>query len=243
MDPREQAAEAIKDLFIEHYFDVAQAAVKSAQNEDAIERRYRLAKPPKVFVPNTLAEIRKRYDDWRQGRSKPKRASVLGEQVKKEYLKKVHQVWRKYSESFRVGDVANQQEAKDQIKKAAQVAKSRAQTIVRTETTNYYNEAREQYYNDSPEVTHYLFMAIRDHRTSQWCKNGFTAGKRGRHGLVYAKGDPLLDKERPACHPNCRSEILPLTKDNASHLRLINNESIQRRNVECYPLLPGWKSA
>lgn len=242
MDPRPVAAEAIEELFIEHYFDVAQSAVKSAQTEDDLERRHRLAKPPKPVIPKTLAEIRKSYDEWRRGRSRPRRPSVLGEQVKKEYLKKVQQVWGKYSEAFRTGDVASQEEARERIKDAARVAKARAQTIVRTETTNYYNQAREKYYNESPDVTHYLFLAIRDSRTSQWCKPALTNGKRGRHGLVYAKGDPLLAKERPACHPNCRSEILPLTPDNASHLRLISDESIARRNVACYPLLPGWRA-
>lgn len=163
--------------------------------------------------------------------------------IQKEYLKRVSSVWEEHSYVWRKGDVASQQFVIKAIKEEAAVTSRRAAGIVRTETTNYYNKARKEFYDQSPDITHYLFVAIRDAATSPWCSPLTKDGYRGRSGLVYSKKDPLCAKERPACHPFCRSEFLPLNRLNPAHLRFIQNESIQRRNHKCYPLLPNWRAA
>lgn len=226
---------SFEDLFIQHAFESAIAGYSVARQP------VRLARKPPNPTPNTsLKRLMKYYDLWRKGQYKPKRPAYQANQIKKDYLKKVHNVWVKHSEEFRKGNTYDQEEVVRQIKKEADTTTKRAQGIVRTETTNYYNQSRMNYYDESQDVTHYLFMAIRDNATSPWCSPKTVDGKRGRHGLVYKKGDPLLVRERPACHPWCRSELLPLTPENATHAKLINDKSIQRRNVQCYPLLRSW---
>lgn len=234
---------SLEEILVEHSFWVAFEGFDIAEEDTEIDRKYRkLARKPKVKIPSGLSELRKLYDLWKKGRYTPKRPKAIAKEIEKKYLKKVKSVWEKYSEPFRTGDEYTQELVVKKITEVANTTVSRAKTVVRTETTNYYNEARKKYYDESPDVTHYLFMAVRDKKTTPWCTPNTTDGMRGRHGLVYAKDDPLLNKERPACHWNCRSEILPLSPDNPSHQKLIADASIQRRNVVCFPLPKGWNS-
>lgn len=239
------------DLLIEHSFKVQEEAILYAMKESEIDRGMdmrRLAKPeiPKAFakpeIPKALKDLRRLYDLWKRGKYKPKKTAAQGERIQKEYLKRIHQTWTELSEDFRKGEKFTQKEVKEKIQEKAEVGASRAQTIVRTETTNFYNKARKDYYDQSKDVTHYLFMAVRDNATTPWCTPKTVDGKRGRHGLVYNKENRITDTERPACHWNCRSEYLPLSPYNPSHKKLIEDESIQRENVTCTPLPKGWRS-
>lgn len=230
-------------ILIEHSFAVSMEAIRIAEaGEFELKPEARLSLP-KAKIPKTLSDLMELYDRWKHGLYKPKRPKAIAERIKKAYVKKCQDVWKRYSEDFRNGDEYTQELVKKKIREAAKTTTSRAQTIVRTETTNYYNDSRKKYYDQSDEVTHYLFLAIRDDATTAWCTPNYVKGKRGRHGLVYVKGDPLLEKEKPACHWNCRSELLPLTPMNPAHLKLIKNASIQRRNVTCTPLPPNWRAA
>lgn len=231
------------ELFMEHYFSVTKAAIEMVETEKEIvtkEKPKRLTYSP-VKVPRTLRDLQKMYDDYRKKRTIPKRQQELANRVKKQYLKKVQDVWRKVGEEFRSGGVFDQKEVVKTIRKATDGVYSRSKTIVETETTNYYNKVRKEIYDEADGVSHYLFLAIRDQKTSQWCSDKTTKGKRGRHGLVYKKGDELTNKETPAIHGNCRSEMVPLSPYNPRHRQLINNPSLHRRNVACTPLPKGWE--
>lgn len=239
----------VERLFVEHFFEVAIQSTKYAMSEVEEESHLppkagrTLARFPQAKIPKSLKDIMALYDQWKKGRYTPKRPAKQAKEIKDLYLKKVRSVWETYSEDFRKGDVATQDLVVQQIKEAASTTTSRAKNIVRTETTNYYNESRKNFYDESQDITHYLFIAIRDATTSPWCTPLTLKGKRGRSGLVYEKNDPLCEKERPACHPGCRSEYLPLNKLNPAHVKFIYDRSIQRRAHECFPLLHGWRSS
>jgi len=236
----------LDDLFIEHFFDVSTKAMRYAMTEveerGKVKKVVKAAKFPVARIPKSLEGLMKLYDLWRKGKYKPKRAVKQAKAIKDLYLKKVRSVWEEHSEDFRKGNVATQELVVQEIKEAANTTISRAKNIVRTESTSYYNQARKEFYDESEDITHYLFLAIRDAATSPWCTPLTIRGYRGRSGLVYAKTDPLCDKERPACHPGCRSEYLPLNRLNPAHLKYIQNLSIQRRENTCFPLLKGWRS-
>lgn len=230
----------IMELLFEHYIDINKQAAKSAEHEMfAITKKAHLAK---IRVPRSLAEIRKAYDLWRRRGILPKGFKEVGAKIKTEYVKKTQAVWKKYSYQWREGEVADQENVLRKVAEAADTVESRAKTIVRTETTNYYNKTRRAIYDQSEAVTHYLFLAIRDQRTTKWCSERVVNGKRGRHGLVYAKADPITDAETPACHWNCRSEMVPLSPFNPRHLRLIEDMTLHRRNHQCHALPEGWAS-
>lgn len=226
---------------LRHYMNVMGVALDSTDTEiQAIEKNSdkRLAKPP---TPKSLKQIREMYDRYRKTGKLPKGLKTMADKIKTQYLKKTQSVWRKYSDDFRHGDEFTQKEVLRKIEKAADTVRSRAQTIVRTETTNYYNVARKAIYDQSDAITHYLFLAIRDQATTKWCSNKHVDGLRGRHGLVYAKADPLTAKETPACHWSCRSEMVPLTPYNPRHRKLIEDMRKHRRNNQCHPLPEGWR--
>lgn len=197
------------------------------------EKKKKATPPPKARVPTSFKALRILWDKYRKMKYIPPRQRSIAARVKKAYLKRVQAEWVKHGEKFRSGDVAVRAEAVEAIKSGAAVAYQRAKMIVETETTYYYNKTRRAVFDQSADVTHYLFMAIRDHRTTEWCKS--------RQGLVYAKDDPLLKSETPPCHWNCRSEILPLTELNPRHKAMIDDPARQRRNHKCKPLPDGWE--
>ena len=228
-----------ESLFIRHYFDVQFEALALAEREQELGRRsFRMATQPR-----TLRQVMELYDRWRKGLWKPKSISRKADSVKKAYVAAVQAAWQANSEDFREGTVFDQREVERKIQDAAAGTRARAQTIVRTETTRYYTDARKAYYDHSTDVTHYLFLAVRDKATTCWCKAGFTDGKRGRSGLVFEKGSRLLLVNKPPCHWCCRSELLPLSPLNPSHRRLIEDVSIAANRVKLYPLPPGWASS
>jgi SPP1 gp7 family putative phage head morphogenesis protein len=221
-------------LVLEHSFNSMAVGMRTAR-EDADEQRLprKLAGPPGATrIPRSLADLRRLYDLWKRKRNLPPRQRVIAEKLKKAYLKRVQSVWERYGDDFRRGKTYDKDAVRAVLRREGDMVKSRADTVVQTETTLYYNKARRTIYDRSPDVTHYLFVAIRDQATTKWCKS--------RQGLVYAKGDPLLDKETPPIHYNCRSELLPLSRLNPSHLKLIEDPARRRRNHSCEPLPPGW---
>ncbi len=227
----------ITELLFESFMETVETAKESVEQEEKVIEK--LTAAPKI--PKSFRDLRKLYDQYQKTGHVPKRVSDLAEKIKKQYLKKTQSVWRKYSAEFREGDVANQNRVIDQIKKAADTVPARAKNIVRTETTNYYNDARIEIYDQSDAIWGYLFLAIRDQGTTKWCTDKVINGKRGRHGLVYRKGDPLTTKERPSCHWNCRSEMVPLSIHNPRHRKLIEDVSMHRRSHSCHPLPEGWR--
>lgn len=224
------------DIAMTHSLDVMQLALHdSVDFLPPVPSESRLAKakaPPTASVPTDFKQLRILWDKFRKKKYIPPRQRAIAERVKKAYLKRVQAEWVKYGEGFRSGETAVRNEAVSAIMKGADVAYARAKMIVETETTYYYNKVRVSVFDQSPDVSHYLFMAIRDHRTTEWCKS--------RHGLVYAKDDPLFKRERPPCHWNCRSEILPLTLLNPRHRAMIEDPARQRRRNKCKPLPEEW---
>lgn len=223
----------ILPILMELYFSVSFTAVESTfKIEDYRARLAKKKRPPKGIVAKTLADVRRLYDKWRLDGTPDKRQKSLAEKWKQHYLRKVKQAWRKYSKPFREGDVFTQTEVREQIQEAARTTFARARTIVETETTRHWNQVRRSTYDELDEISHYLFMPIRDFRTTKWCKT--------RDGLVYKKGSVYLEHEQPPCHWNCRSEIIPLSPLNPRHKAMIEDESKDRENRRPEPLPAGW---
>lgn len=218
-------------LLMEHSYEVMKAGIASSATRKPV-RSERLAAPAKGVIPRSLKDLRKWWDNYRKNKKIPKRQKEIAEKLKKAYIGKLQSVWERHGEDFRAGKTADKQKAIKNIVKGAEVTYARAKMTIETETTYYFNKARRQVYDESPDVTYYLFMPIRDAATTKWCNS--------RRGLVYKKGDPLLDKETPPIHWNCRSELLPMTPLNPSHKKIIDDKSRARRNNRPEPLPKGW---
>jgi SPP1 gp7 family putative phage head morphogenesis protein len=220
------------EFYFDHAIEVMGEAVRTTHANREISKTKHLSSPPPLKIPRSFSDLQKLYDKWRKTGKAPKRIESLANKVKKAYYEKCQSVWSKHTEGFRAGETFNMKDAVSVIQKAGDKTYSRAKMIVETETTNYYNQTRREIYDQSPEVTHYLFLAIRDQATTKWCKT--------RHGLVYEKGKEVTDRETPAIHWNCRSEMVPLTKQNPKHAVLINDGSKRRENRSPEPLPKGW---
>lgn len=225
----------LKDLFERHALETLITAYQFAelekQTRGAPNKRFSVPTPR---LPRSLRELRKLWDKTRKRNQILKRPNKLYEQIRKAYLKKLQSTWYRHAEDFLNGDASTQEKAIEAIKRQAEVLSARAHTIVRTETTYYQNKARITFYDATPEVTHYLFLAIRDKATTKWCKT--------RTGLVFEKGTVLFKNNQPPCHWNCRSEMTPLVPYNPRHKKLIDNKSLRAETRRLFPLPPGWNS-
>jgi len=229
------------EFFVEHAFEAMALGFKTAATREEnsqvphrVMETVALAKVPDQKMPRKFRDLMALWDKWRKKKVVPKRQEVLAKKVEAAYLDKVHKVWKKHSQAFRDGDEWTQDKVRQKIREASGASYARARTIVQTETTKHYNDVRREVYDQSNDVTHYLFVAVRDAATTKWCNT--------RQGLVYRKGDPILDTETPPIHWNCRSELLPLTPANPRHLALINDAKRDRRKRKCEPLPKGWNS-
>lgn len=218
-------------IIMEHSRAVSIAGIESTKTKTPV-RAQRLASPPKGTVPSSFRDLRIWWDAYRKRKKVPPRQQAIADRLRKAYVDKCQSVWRANSQDFLSGITASKTEAVQAIMDGADVVNSRGKMIVETETTYYFNAARRKIYDQSQDVTHYLFVSIRDHATTKWCKS--------RQGLVYAKGDPLLEKETPPIHWNCRSELLPLTPANPNHLKIIQDRERARRNNSPEPLPAEW---
>lgn len=187
---------------------------------------------PSIIIPKNPAELRKWWDAVRKKRA-PLRIQKQAAAIKKAYLQKVYALTEEFDRSFKKGETWDQELTKGRVKHALKVGVSRAKTIVRTETTRYFNQARVNYYSEDEDlITHFLFVCVRDKATTPWCKT--------RQGLIYKTGSEILKKETPPIHYNCRSELLPLSPFNPRHKLIISQKSKWRENNRPVPLPPGW---
>lgn len=212
-------------VLMETYFKIA---IEEAQEAEKDKPRVHLAQG-KI----TSGALRKAWAEYRKKRKPGKRQAAIAKKMRDRYLNAVKKWWEKRSEDFREGKVYDQKAVKKALINEVKLPSSQAQTIVRTETTRYQNEVRTQIYEQSEDITHFLFMAIRDTRTTKWCKT--------RHGIVLKKGTKIYDTTRPPLHWNCRSELLPLDKDNPVHERIIADESRKPENRSLAPLPKEFK--
>lgn len=221
----------LSDFFFTHRIAVTHEAIDSTSVTTRVDTR--MAKKPEI--PRSLKDMVKKWDIMRATGRVPKEQQAQAKKFKSTYLKKLKELFRKHGMDFVRGNTYDLNKVRKIVQEAGKVAFARANTIVATETTRYFNETRTEVYDRSPDVTHYLFMAIRDSATTKWCRT--------RHGLVFTKGSKLFTKNKPPCHWWCRSEVLPLTPQNPRHLKLIKDLSRRAENNRMEPLPPGWNAA
>lgn len=236
------ALDPLLQTLVDHMIDTMDMGLDvAAESVDDLKDRAptkRLARPPKTKIPRRMEDLRRFWDKVRHKTVSRKdedlthRARSIYENTRKSYLDKLESIWERASRDWRSGKTGSKEAVFEAIQKATNSTARRVSTIVETETTYYYNSTREAYYSQSDAVSHYLFLAVRDHATTKWC--------RSRHGKVFEKGTQLFRENIPPCHWNCRSEIVPLTAFNPRHKLLIDDKSKRATRANIEPLPPGW---
>lgn len=215
------SADFIEELIIEHMLYTMVNAARSVRHTEYAKDK-RLAVPKRT---NTIFEI---FDRWKKTKKKPpmtkKQVSDM-KRIKKEYLEKIQTAYQEVSKRWREGKVGLK-DVQRKLEDATKGTSAHVKTIIRTEGTNYDNAVRQNFYKSVPQVTHMLFLSIRDSATTKWCKS--------RHGKVFEKDSELCDKNRPSVHWNCRSEMVPLSPFNPNHKKMIADPA--RRPVGLEPL-------
>lgn len=233
------------DLFLQHEFETTVAAANTVGSPDYV----RAARAPKW--PNDTVRIRAQWDQWRRTGKLPGKTREQAAAVKVLYIRHIQTLWQKRGNEFIRGtpktlgfdeagmiwnpDAFDREKAKKAIEDEALVSRARASTIVETETTRYYNTTRVNAFNAMDNVVAYYFVCVRDHATTPWCLS--------RRHAVFTKGSALLSKNTPPCHWNCRSELLPLSKNNPAHRRLLDDPKLRAETRTFVPLPPGWNEA
>lgn len=180
--------DAIDDAVMQMYFNTCYDAIRTGNKRAP---SVRMAKLPKGTIPSSLLDLRRKYDLYKKKKEMTPRQRQIADSLKKAYVKRVQSVWEKKSEPFREGEKPTLSEVKEFISQAAKVPAARANTISATETTRYYNEERVKRYSGSNDFTHFLYLAIRDHRTTKWCRT--------RHHKIFTKGTKLFEDNVPPC--------------------------------------------
>lgn len=235
----------VAGLLMQHEFETTMAAANTVGSPDYV----RASKGAKW--PNDTARIRELWDRWRRTGKLPGRTREQAAAVKVLYIRRIQTLWQKRGAEFIRGtpktlgfdeagmvwnpDAFDRDAAKRAIQEEAKVSRARANTIVETETTRYYNNTRVNAFNAMDNVVGYYYVCVRDHATTPWCLS--------RRHAVFTKGTELLRKNTPPCHWNCRSELLPLSKNNPAHRRLLDDPKLRAETRRFVPLPPGWNEA
>ncbi len=202
--------------------------------------------------PTDSIRIRQQWDEFRHTGKLPGHTRKQASSIKVIYIRRIQQWWQRSGKDFIRGapktngqtpdgaiwnrDAFDREAARRAIQAEIAVPRARARTIVETETTRHYNTTRINTYNQIETVVGYLYVIVRDAGTTKWC--------RSRAGMVLLKADArLLNRNTPPCHWNCRSELLPLSRLNPAHRRLLEDLSLRPENRKLEPLPTGWNTA
>lgn len=179
----------MNQLFSEHLQTIYRDAYSQAQTElvNTGPRKFDAAMLPEKFIEIIKASAFSMVGDYTDGLTKKARG-ILIDAVKNGIGE---------AEAVREIRAAMEDQSDKWIK-----------TVVRTKTTDMYNQARRSYWeNDDIAkqiVEAYQYSAVMDDRTSDVC--------RALDGKVFDKSDPDIGRVTPPLHYNCRGILVPVTK-------------------------------
>ena len=126
-----------------------------------------------------------------------------------ESLKKV------FRQGFIRGD--SPQDMAREIRKEFNVARSRAETLIRTDATAVVNRATIKRYKREG-LKHYRILVVLDDRTTQICRNIAQEDK------LYKLEDAQVGVNMPPFHYNCRSTIMPDEEELNGDIKVNDND-------------------
>jgi len=231
--------ELLGSFFLEHEVATVIASERTIEPAAFVN----LAKTKRVEAwPNSIGKVHDLWNQWKRTGKLPNRTKKNAAKIRKVFIDRVQSFWRKHGADFIFGDSRkgyktnpdawDREGARQKLEDALRVATSHARMIIETETTRYYNDTRRAYYDHVESVVGYLFICVRDARTTEWC--------RSRGGVVFTKGTALLTRNTPPCHWNCRSELLPLSRFNPAHMKIFEDKKLRAENRKLAPLPVGW---
>lgn len=182
-----------------------------------------------------LASKRDKIADEVRARAKRKQRPVAKDDTHRlldEYLKNIKNVYRNLSAEWH-RDGGSFDDILSGLEQALQKSSNDSVRIFRTETTNYFNETRYDYFDAHTAVDYMELYAVTDGRISQICED--------RHGAVFTFADAGKSEHMPAFHPHCRTIQRPLLSELASHRSVIERGlRLAERESSWTPLPRNW---
>jgi SPP1 gp7 family putative phage head morphogenesis protein len=146
------------------------------------------------------------------------------------YLKKVRESWAFASRRWLQGE-ADTGMVRAYLSRTLQQTDNEAERTLRTETTNYFNESRQNYFATETAVDYVQLYAVTDGRISNICE--------ARHGFVVPIGKAGEKKYLPAFHPHCRTVQRALFSTLKAH-KLLIDKGLAMNEASFPPLPNGW---
>jgi hypothetical protein len=124
-----------ESIIVENAIDSAKQGFDLAEKQEPKkDRKKRLAKkvtgkakaPVKGNFPRSLSGLMEMYDNWKRGKKKLPRQQELADSLKKKYLDKTQDVWKKYSKQWREGNSGDRRAIIEKVKKAGRTTQARA---------------------------------------------------------------------------------------------------------------------
>ena len=219
-------------LFLDFYERIVTSSIFTAQETARQQMPKKLSKHEDMGLPKGVRKAREVIKDKRFWRRLKKRADRASKRYKQRYLKELRKKFAQIIPAFQRGDLTIK-EIKDNLQANMRFTKSRAETVFRTEVTNYYANAQVAYFEEEEAIIGFIFDAVRDSGSTSICRQ--------RHGLIYRPNTKLLTKNTPSLHYNCRSHLIPLA-NTAQNRKMLLDPSRDPTKKKVPPLPKGWRN-
>ncbi|MGZ3696491.1 MAG: minor capsid protein [Bdellovibrionota bacterium] len=155
----------------------------------------------------------------------------LADSLLDRYLSNLKKTYKKIAASWLEGESTIEEVLKG-LKRNLQRTDSESEMLFRTETTNYFNESRHDYFESKTAVDYMELYAVTDGRISKICED--------RHGAVVTIAEAGLKKYMPAFHPHCRTIQRPLISALSSHKKIVEAGLALRASYESTWVPTAW---
>ena len=229
VEPDLSALDPIAETFYKRVITEGWKSAQAEAKELPGPMKHRLAEMPKAGV-KPLRFLVDLFSDKKTWGTILRRKQFLVDRLRRGYLRKLKQRFNEVVPRLLTGK-ASPEEVKSELAKTWEASRARVENIFRTETTKYFTETQLSYFNGEPGIIGYLFDSGRDSGRSGWCKS--------RHGLIYRPGTALLRENKPPCHWNCRSHLVPLV-DTEHNRRMLEDPERDPEKRQVVPLPASW---
>ncbi len=229
----------VTGLFEAHLDRVIHVAVSDGIQEVTPDSRLGLWRAHPLLVPvedtlsTDLADKRDKITDGIKKKVIRKNLFKLPELAKDHlsvYLRHIKQAYLDAAKDWIAGESTADEVAR-RLGGALRKTDSDSVMVLRTETTNYFNRTRHDYFSENTAADYIEIYAVTDGRISRICET--------RHGFVVTMERAGLKKYMPAFHPHCRTIQRALISTLSAHKPIITR-GLSMNEASFAPLPKNW---
>lgn len=209
-------------VFVDHQADVTHVGISDGMQEIKPSKNLSWMEPVEHSF-RTLAERTQRdriFKDVWDKIFKNNKAEVKKNVIdtKGKYLNNIKDVFKEFANDYFGREEWNKDPksaANEFLQTVFKKNKTEAEAVFRTETTRYFNDAREKYFKDNTSTDFVQLIAVTDGRISKICES--------RDYYVIPIGKAGQKKFKPPFHVNCRTIQSPLNTNLKSDTKQVED--------------------